>query len=62
MKAVIFAILCAIVSMVFCETMHIAGSLYKKYFPNVYVEENGEYKLVREAWGAEEYSQKSVIG
>ena len=36
-KAVIFAILCAIVSMVFCETMHIAGSLYKKYFPNPYI-------------------------
>ena len=34
--------------------------LFIRYFPNVYVEENGEYKLVREAWGAEEYSQKSV--
>ena len=34
--------------------------LFIRYFPNVYVEENGEYKLVREAWGAEEYSQKSI--
>ena len=34
--------------------------LFIRYFPKVYVEENGEYKLVREAWGAEEYSQKSV--
>ena len=34
--------------------------LFIRYFPNVYVEENGEYKLVRKAWGAEEYSQKSV--
>lgn len=36
-KAVIFAILCAGVSMVFCETMHFSSSLYKKYFPNPYL-------------------------
>lgn len=34
--------------------------LFIRYFPNVYLEENGEYKLVREAWTPEEYSQKSV--
>ena len=34
--------------------------LFIRYFPNVYLEENGEYKLVREAWSAEEYSQKSI--
>ena len=34
--------------------------LFIRYFPNVYLEENGEYKLIREAWGAEEYSQKSI--
>lgn len=33
--------------------------LFIRYFPNVYLEENGEYRLVREAWTPEEYSQKS---
>lgn len=33
--------------------------LFIRYFPNVYVEEKGEYRLVREAWTAKEYSQKS---
>ena len=36
--------------------------LFIRYFPNVYLEQNGEYTLIREAWTAEEYSQKSVIG
>ena len=35
--------------------------LFIRYFPNVYLEDNGEYKLVREAWTAEEYSQKSRL-
>lgn len=35
--------------------------LFIRYFPNVYLEENDQYKLVREAWSAEEYSQKSVF-
>lgn len=34
--------------------------LFIRYFPNVYLEEDGKYKLVREAWSAEEYSQKSM--
>lgn len=34
--------------------------LFIRYFPAVYVEENGEYRIVREAWTAQEYSQKSV--
>ena len=35
--------------------------LFIRYFPNVYLEEKGEYKLVRESWTPEEYSQKSKI-
>ena len=35
--------------------------LFIRYFPNVYLEEDGEYKLVREAWSPEEYSQKSIL-
>lgn len=34
--------------------------LFIRYFPNVYLEEAGEYKIIREAWSAQEYSQKSV--
>lgn len=34
--------------------------LFIRYFPNVYLEENGEYTIIREAWTPEEYSQKSV--
>lgn len=34
--------------------------LFIRYFPTVYLEENGEYKKIREAWSAEEYSQKSM--
>lgn len=34
--------------------------LFIRYFPNVYLEENGEYRLVREAWTPEEYSRKST--
>ncbi len=34
--------------------------LFIRYFPNVYVEENGAYRLVRKAWSAEEYSQNSI--
>lgn len=33
--------------------------LFIRYFPNVYLEKNGEYQLIREAWSAKEYSQKS---
>ncbi len=32
--------------------------LFIRYFPNVYLEEAGEYRLIREAWTAAEYSQK----
>lgn len=35
--------------------------LFIRYFPNVYLEENGEYRLIREAWTPEEYSQKSIL-
>ena len=34
--------------------------LFIRYFPNVYLEEGGEYRLIREAWTAEEYSSKSI--
>ncbi len=34
--------------------------LFIRYFPNVYLEEAGEYKVIREAWTAREYSQKSI--
>ena len=34
--------------------------LFIRYFPAVYVEENGEYRIIREAWTAQEYSQKSL--
>ena len=33
--------------------------LFIRYFPNVYLEDNGEYTMIRAAWSAEEYSQKS---
>ena len=36
-KAVIFAILCAVVSVVFCETMKLTSWLYKKYIQNPYL-------------------------
>ena len=35
--------------------------LFIRYFPKVYLEENGEYRLVREAWTPEEYSQRSSL-
>lgn len=35
--------------------------LFIRYFPNVYLEEKGEYRLVREAWTPQEYSQKSSL-
>lgn len=35
--------------------------LFISYFPDVYVESDGELSLVRAAWGAEEYIQKSVF-
>ena len=34
--------------------------LFIRYFPNVYLEEQGTYRLIRQAWSAEEYSQKSM--
>ncbi len=34
--------------------------LFIRYFPNVYLEEGGEYRLIREAWTVGEYSQKSI--
>lgn len=35
--------------------------LFIKYFPDVYVEENGKYKKVREAWKPEQYIMNSII-
>lgn len=34
--------------------------LFIRYFPRVYLEEQGEYRLIREAWTPQEYSQKCV--
>ena len=36
--------------------------LFIRYFPNVYLEKNKEYTLVRSAWGPAEYCQKTVKG
>lgn len=36
--------------------------LFIKYFPDVYVENNGLYTMVREAWKPEDYISKSVFG
>ena len=36
-KVIIFAILCALVSMVFCECMRLSSTLYSKYFKNPYL-------------------------
>lgn len=36
-KVILFAILCAIVSIVFCECMRFSTALYKKYFSNPYL-------------------------
>ena len=35
--------------------------MFIRYIPNVYVLEDGDYKLVREKWTANEYIQKSII-
>lgn len=35
--------------------------LFIKYFPDVYVEDAGEYEKVREAWGPEQYVMNSKI-
>ncbi len=35
--------------------------LFIEYFPIVYVENNNTFTCVREAWGVEEYCQKSII-
>jgi len=35
--------------------------LFIEYFPNVYLETDGEYKVIREKWGVEEYIQKSKL-
>ncbi len=35
--------------------------LFIKYFPDVYVENNGQYTRVREAWKPEDYMVKSII-
>lgn len=36
-RVVILAALCALVSVIFCEAIHFAGSLYKKLFKNAYL-------------------------
>lgn len=36
-KVVLFAILCAVVAIVFCECMRLSSTLYKKYFENPYI-------------------------
>ena len=35
--------------------------LFIKYFPDVYVEENGELRIVRNAWKPEQYVMNSMI-
>ena len=35
--------------------------LFIKYFPDVYVEDDGDIALVRQAWKPEEYMMKSII-
>lgn len=35
--------------------------LFIKYFPDIYVEEKGQYTKVRESWSAEDFIRKSVI-
>ena len=35
--------------------------LFIKYFPDVYLENNGEYQLVRKAWKPEQYVMNSMI-
>ena len=35
--------------------------LFIRYFPDVYVEHNGNLKIVRQAWGPEEYLMKSIL-
>ncbi|MCR4704614.1 MAG: pyridoxal-dependent decarboxylase, partial [Lachnospiraceae bacterium] len=35
--------------------------LFIRYFPTVYLEENGEHTVIREAWGPDEYCAKSSI-
>ena len=34
--------------------------LFIRYFPTVYLEDKGEYQVIRQAWSPEEYSQKSI--
>ena len=36
--------------------------LFIKYFPAVYVEEEGQLRIVREPWTAKEYVMKSELG
>ena len=36
-RIAILALLCAVLSIIFCKTLHLTEYLYKKYFPNVYV-------------------------
>lgn len=38
------------------------NSLFIKYFPKVYVKNNDDYKLIRNAWMPSEYVQKSIYG
>ena len=35
--------------------------LFIRFFPNIYVKEGNDYKLIREKWTVNEYLQKSVI-
>lgn len=35
--------------------------MFIRYIPNIYAYENGEYRLVREKWTANEYIEKSII-
>ena len=36
--------------------------LFIKYFPDVYVESNGNIKKIRSAWTPNEYVQRSELG
>ncbi len=37
LKVVLLGILCAVISIIFCEAMHLAGNVYKKYIKNPYL-------------------------
>lgn len=37
LQIVVLGILCALISMIFCQVLHSSGHLFRKYFPNPYI-------------------------